>query len=88
VSVEPEWIGPDVALAIHEEQVAEHGGAEGVRDRGLLESALARPRSAWGYGVADLCALGAAIDQGLSAAFLSSAATSAPPSSAWRRSSG
>lgn len=62
---EPEWIGVAVALAIHEEQIAEHGGGEGLRDAGLLESALARPRNAWGYGVTDLCALAAALGHGL-----------------------
>lgn len=62
---EPEWIGVAVALAIHEEQIAEHGGGEGVRDAGLLESALARPRNAWGYGVTDLCALAAALGHGI-----------------------
>jgi death-on-curing protein len=62
---EPEWIGVETALAIHEEQIAEHGGGEGVRDRGLLESALARPRNAWGYGVTDICALAAALGHGI-----------------------
>ena len=62
---EPEWIGVAVALAIHEEQIAEHGGGEGVRDAGLLESALARPRNAWGYGVTDLCALAATLGHGI-----------------------
>ena len=61
----PEWIGPDLALAIHEEQIGEHGGAEGVRDHGLLESALARPRHAWSYGVEDLCILAAALGHGI-----------------------
>lgn len=62
---EPEWIGVAVALAIHEEQIAEHGGGDGLRDRGLLESALARPRNAWGYGVTDLCALAASLGHGI-----------------------
>ena len=62
---EPEWICVAVALAIHEEQIAEHGGGEGVRDAGLLESALARPRNAWGYGVTDLCALAASLGHGI-----------------------
>lgn len=62
---EPEWIGVETALAIHEEQIAEHGGGEGVRDRGLLESALARPRNAWGYGVTDICTLAAALGHGI-----------------------
>ena len=35
------WIDPAVILAVHEEQLAEHGGAAGVRDTGMLESALA-----------------------------------------------
>ncbi|WP_270935098.1 type II toxin-antitoxin system death-on-curing family toxin [Falsiroseomonas oryzae] len=65
MTAEPEWIGPALALAIHEEQVAEHGGADGVRDVGLLESALARPRHAWSYGVEDRCALAAALGPGI-----------------------
>ena len=40
------WIEDDVVFAIHEAQIAEHGGASGVRDPGLLLSALARPRNA------------------------------------------
>jgi death-on-curing protein len=47
------------------ERVGEHGGGEGVRDRGLLESAMARPRNAWGYGVTDLCTLAAALGHGI-----------------------
>jgi death-on-curing protein len=43
------WIRTDVALAIHRRQLAEHGGADGVRDRGLLTSALARPRNILAY---------------------------------------
>jgi death-on-curing protein len=38
------WVDERVALAIHDEQLAEHGGAAGLRDLGLLQSALARPR--------------------------------------------
>ena len=44
------WVALDVALAAHEEQIAEHGGAEGVRDRGAFESAMARPQNAAAYG--------------------------------------
>ncbi len=44
------WIGLTTVLAIHEEQIAEHGGAGGVRDRGLLSSALDRPRNIAAYG--------------------------------------
>ena len=39
------WIATEVALAAHAEQLAEHGGGEGVRDAGLLDSAMARPRN-------------------------------------------
>ena len=42
---EPEWIAYDVVLAIHEAQLAEHGGSPGIRDQGLLDSALARPQN-------------------------------------------
>ena len=65
---EPIWIVEEEALAIHNRQLAEHGGIEGVRDPGLLSSALARPRhllayskvqpaittlaAAYGYGIA------------------------------------
>ena len=45
----PVWIRTDVILSIHRRQLAEHGGAEGVRDAGLLESALARPRQLAAY---------------------------------------
>lgn len=54
------WITLDVALAIHEEQISEHGGGEGMRDRSLLESALARPLNLASYEAADLPALAAA----------------------------
>ena len=46
---EPEWIAIQVILAIHEAQLAEHGGADGIRDRALLESALARPKNLYAY---------------------------------------
>ena len=42
---EPVWIRQDVVLAMHEEALMLHGGPEGVRDQGLLESALARPKN-------------------------------------------
>lgn len=54
------WLLDDLALAIHEEQLAEHGGGEGIRDGGALESALARPRNLAGYGNPDAPALAAA----------------------------
>lgn len=62
----PTWIRLDVVLAIHRRQLAEHGGAEGVRDAGLLESALARPRNLFSYGEApDLAVLAAAYASGI-----------------------
>ena len=59
------WIDPAVILAVHDEQLAEHGGAAGVRDAGLLESALARPRNLAHYGQPDACELAAAYAFGL-----------------------
>lgn len=59
MTTEPKWLGVDAVLVMHEEQLAEHGGAIGVRDLGLLESALARPQNAWSYGQSDLVALAA-----------------------------
>lgn len=61
----PVWLSPDVVLAIHEEQLAEHGGGEGIRDVGLIESALARPMNLAAYGSPDLPALAAALGYGL-----------------------
>jgi death-on-curing protein len=61
------WIVDSVVLAIHEAQLAEHGGMVGVRDEGLLASALARPRNAQAYGEGpDAAALAAAYAFGLS----------------------
>jgi len=46
---DPIWISVELTLAIHSRQLAEHGGADGVRDQGLLESALGRPRHLFAY---------------------------------------
>ncbi len=46
---EPEWIAFEVIMAIHEAQLAEHGGLPGVRDQGLLESAVAHPKNLFAY---------------------------------------
>ena len=59
------WLAADVLLAVHEEQLAEHGGAAGVRDLGLFESALARPQNLAAYGDPDGAALAAAYGVGL-----------------------
>ena len=56
---EPRWISKAVLLAIHGRLLAEHGGASGLRDEGLLESALASPRNHFEYGEADLFVLAA-----------------------------
>jgi len=58
--IEPVWLDLQVALAIHDRQLAEHGGAAGVRDQGLLESALGRPINRWSYGENDIAASAAA----------------------------
>lgn len=52
-------------MAVHEEQLAEHGGAAGVRDQGLFESALARPQQVARYGEPDAADLAAAYAFGL-----------------------
>jgi death on curing protein len=54
------WIDVPEVLAIHAHQIDEHGGASGLRDRALLESALARPRQLLAYGSPDLFDLAAA----------------------------
>lgn len=47
---EPEWVLRDTVLLLHEQSLAEHGGSPGIRDEGLLDSALGKPRSSLGYG--------------------------------------
>jgi death-on-curing protein len=54
------WIDPAVVLAVHDEQLAEHGGMSGIRDMGLLQSALARPVQLEAYGDPDVFDLAAA----------------------------
>lgn len=63
---EPFWFEADVVLAIHDRQLAEHGGQPGLRDEGMLESALARPQQLWTYGSPDLFDLAGAYAFGLS----------------------
>ena len=57
---EPRWLTVAMIVAIHDEQLAVHGGAGGLRDAGLLESALNRPRNKWKYESAGLPELAAA----------------------------
>jgi death on curing protein len=61
------WLEKALALAIHDRQLAEHGGTGGMRDEGLLESALARPQQLHAYGdpAPDLSDLAAALAYGL-----------------------
>jgi death on curing protein len=62
---EPIWLEVDEVVDMHAEQLAIFGGPEGVRDRGLLESAILRPVNQWRYGQTDLAALAAAYAFGL-----------------------
>jgi death on curing protein len=65
MSKEPEWLDIDIVLDFHAEQLALFGGAEGMRDRGLLESALARPINKFAYGETSIAALAAAYGFGI-----------------------
>jgi len=61
------WVREDVVLAVHLRQLAEHGGGEGIRDEGLLQSTLARPQNLLAYGAPppDLSSLAAAYAYGI-----------------------
>jgi death on curing protein len=54
------WVRADLTYAVHDRQLAEHGGLDGVRDKGAVESALARPQNLDVYAGADAAALAAA----------------------------
>lgn len=63
---EPKWVARLVVDAVHFDQLREHGGLPGVRDAGVLEAVLARPRQKWHYDAdADLATLAAAYAYGL-----------------------
>ena len=62
----PVWLDVEIMIDIHAEQLAIFGGPEGLRDRGLLESALARAPNKFAYGETDIAALAAACAFGLS----------------------
>ena len=64
---DPVWIRDDIVVAIHQRQLAEHGGMTGVRDEGLLASALQRPKNLLLYSEdpPDLAALAAAYAFGI-----------------------
>ena len=59
------WVTAEVAMAAHAEQIAEHGGGEGVRDAGLLDSAIARALNLVAYGDPDAAALAATYAYGI-----------------------
>ncbi len=65
MTTEPEWVSVDDTLLFHALVIATFGGAEGVRDQGLLESALARPRHLFAYESQDLLALATAYAHGI-----------------------
>ena len=60
------WLKSSVVIAVHEFQLAEHGGGTGVRDHGLLASALSRPENLAAYGEPDVCDLAVAYGFGIS----------------------
>lgn len=62
---EPVWLELSAVIDMHAEQLAMFGGPDGIRDQGMLESALARPVNQWHYGETDLAALAAAYAFGL-----------------------
>jgi len=65
MSQEPEWLSTPAVLSIHQQLLYEFGGAEGLRDRGLLESTLSRPRHLWRYEQPDIPDLAAAYAFGI-----------------------
>jgi death-on-curing protein len=62
---EPFWLTREIVIAIHDEQLAIHGGASGLRDEGMLASALDRPRNKFVYEQAELPELAAAYAFGM-----------------------
>lgn len=59
------WVDKRALMLLHDESLAEHGGLPGLRDEGLLDSALARPLNLAAYGIPDIAALAAAYGVGL-----------------------
>ena len=62
---EPVWLSTKLVIAFHDEQLREFGGPPGIRDLGMLESALGRPQNKWSYGETELAALAAAYAFGI-----------------------
>ncbi|MCK1639985.1 type II toxin-antitoxin system death-on-curing family toxin [Bradyrhizobium sp. 157] len=63
--IEPFWLTRQMIVAIHDEQLTIHGGASGLRDEGMLESALDRPKNRWAYEKPELAELAAAYAFGI-----------------------
>lgn len=63
--IAPIWVEEAVIIAIHRRQLAEHGGSDGIRDRGLLESALFRPKNQFAYSSPNIFDLAAAYGYGI-----------------------
>jgi death on curing protein len=62
---EPVWLDVEILIDLHAEQLALFGGPDGIRDQGMLESALGRPINKFAYGETDLAALAAAYGFGI-----------------------
>ena len=64
---EPRWMQFAWVTAIHADQIKQHGGSPGIRDKGLIQSALMRPKQLWSYQeeTVDLCALAASYGYGI-----------------------
>ena len=76
----PHWILPEIIHAIHDEQLSKHGGSDGIRDLGLIESALARPQNLYAYGKSVMTVEG---DTKTSAAPVPVSDTGDPPTVEW-----
>lgn len=62
---EPEWILKETVLGLHEQSLSDHGGTSGIRDEGLLESALGKPQNQFAYGSPNIFDLAASYAYGL-----------------------
>ena len=62
---EPIWVTEKIVLAIHEDQLVQHGGSSGIRDKNLLGASLARPKHLFTYGDSSIFDLAAAYGYGL-----------------------
>jgi len=66
MSTDPKWLSKEMAIALHDEQLVMFGGGEGLRDEGLLESALSRPINLFNYDAeAGICDLAASLGFGI-----------------------